>query len=76
MTGHDASRVAPFGNPRIFVYLRLPEASRRLLRPSSALNAKAFTVRSFSFYLLVCVIKKTVLSLFNLMKSYQPEEKT
>jgi hypothetical protein len=25
---------------------------------------------------LVCVIKKTVLSLFNLMKSYQPEEKT
>ena len=42
-------RVPPFGYPRIVVYLRLPEAFRSLLRPSSALYAKAFTVRPFSF---------------------------
>ena len=37
----------PFGYPRIFVYLPLPEAFRRLLRPSSAASAKAFTVRPY-----------------------------
>ena len=41
--------VAPFGDPRIVVCLRLPEAFRRSLRPSSALYAKTSTVRSFSF---------------------------
>ena len=42
-----SSRVAPFGNPRINGYLLLPEAYRSLSRPSSALSAKAFPLRSF-----------------------------
>ena len=46
---HYDNRITPFGYLRIFAYLRLPEAFRRSLRPSSALNAKAFTVRSFHF---------------------------
>ena len=42
-----SSRVAPFGNPRINGYLLLPVAYRSLSRPSSALSAKAFPLRSF-----------------------------
>jgi hypothetical protein len=38
--------VSPFGHPRIKARFRLPEAFRRLLRPSSAPDAKAFTMRS------------------------------
>jgi hypothetical protein len=38
-------RVSPFGNLRITGYLRLPEAYRSLSRPSSAPDAKAFTMR-------------------------------
>ena len=41
--------VAPFGYPRIVACVRLPEAFRRYLRPSSALYAKTSTVRSASF---------------------------
>ena len=37
-------RVSPFGNPRIKACSRLPEAYRSDPRPSSALNAKVFTV--------------------------------
>ena len=37
-------RVSPFGNPRINVCSRLPEAYRSDPRPSSALSAKASTV--------------------------------
>ena len=44
VTGHDPSRVSPFGNPRIKACLRLPEAYRSLPRPSSPLCAKASTV--------------------------------
>ena len=40
-------RVSPFGNLRIDGYLRLPEAYRSLSRPSSALSAKASTLRSY-----------------------------
>ncbi len=47
VTGHYASRVAPFGYPRIYARLRLPEAFRSLPRPSSALSAKASTVCPF-----------------------------
>ena len=36
--------VVPFGDPRIKACLRLPVAYRNLLRPSSPLSAKAFTV--------------------------------
>ena len=44
VTGHYASRVAPFGDPRIYACLRLPEAYRSFPRPSSAPGAKASTV--------------------------------
>ena len=40
--------VAPFGNLRINGYLLLPEAYRSLSRPSSAPDAKAFPLRSFT----------------------------
>ena len=36
--------VVPFGNPRITACLRLPVAYRNLLRPSSPLGTKAFTI--------------------------------
>ena len=39
--------VSPFGNLRINGYLLLPEAYRSLSRPSSALDAKAFPLRSY-----------------------------
>ena len=45
MTGHDSSRIAPFGYLRLTAYLRLPVAFRSLLRPSSAPSAKAFPLR-------------------------------
>ena len=41
------SRVSPFGNPRIYAYLQLPVAYRSLSRPSSAPDAKAFSMCSF-----------------------------
>ena len=41
-----SSRVAPFRNPRINGYLLLPETYRSLSRPSSAPDAKAFSLRS------------------------------
>ena len=37
--------VSTFGNLRITGYVRLPEAYRSLSRPSSAPDAKAFTMR-------------------------------
>ena len=43
MLQHYSERVAPFGNPRIKVCLRLPEAFRSLPRPSSPADAKAST---------------------------------
>ena len=51
MGNHALQRdwVPPFGYPRIVVCVRLPEAFRRFLRPSSALYAKTSTVRSYSF---------------------------
>ena len=48
MTGHDSSRVSPFGYPRIIARFQLPVAFRRSLRPSSAPSAKAFPLRSSS----------------------------
>ena len=38
--------VSLFGNPRINACTRLPEAYRSVPRPSSALDAKAFTISS------------------------------
>ena len=43
-----SSRVSPFRNLRINGYLLLPEAYRSLSRLSSALSAKASTLRSYS----------------------------
>ena len=40
--------VSPFGNLRINAYLQLPEAYRSLSRPSSAPDAKAFSMCSSS----------------------------
>ena len=51
MPEHYFRRVSPFGYPRIVVCLRLPEAFRRSLRPSSALYAKTSAVRSCLFNL-------------------------
>ena len=44
--------VSSFGNPRIEAYLQLPVAYRSLSRPSSAPDAKAFTLCSCSLELL------------------------
>ena len=40
-------RVSPFGNSGIIAYVQLPRTYRSLSRPSSALDAKAFPLRSF-----------------------------
>ena len=45
-------RVSPFGNLRIYAYLQLPAAYRSLSRPSSAPDAKAFSMCSCSLDLL------------------------
>ena len=84
VTPHYQCWVSPFGYPRIFVYLPLPEAFRRLLRPSSAVSAKASTVRPFLLnlffvflltkifsFLLLCLNSKTVYLLYaNLKLAY------
>ena len=70
-------RVSPFGYLRIIGYVLLPEAFRSLSRPSSALSAKASTLRSFLFDLPVLLAFKTGGSLavsfhrvYNVMSSY------
>ena len=40
-------RVSPFGNPGVDGYLLLTRAYRSLSRPSSAPDAKSFSLRSF-----------------------------
>ena len=50
-------RVSPFGNLRIEAYVPLPEAYRSLSRPSSAPDAKAFPLRSFSLNLRRCGLR-------------------
>ena len=69
--------VSPFGHLRINGYLLLPAAFRSLSRPSSALSAKASTLRSFLFDLPVLLAFKTGGSLavsfhrvYNVMSSY------
>ena len=42
-----SGRVSPFRNPWITAYVQLPTAFRSLSRLSSALSAKASTLRSF-----------------------------
>ena len=57
-------RVSPFGNPRVVAYFQLTAAYRRLSRPSSALSAKAFTLRSFSLEQPFCFFLHSVLQKF------------
>ena len=45
MSRLSPGRVAPFGDPRIYACLQLPEAYRSLPRPSSPPDAKASTLR-------------------------------
>ena len=49
--GGSLRRVSPFRHLRIIGYLRLPAAFRSLSRLSSALSAKASTLRSSSLHL-------------------------
>ena len=51
----SSSRVSPFRYLRINVYLQLPVAFRSLSRLSSALSAKASTLRSFLLDLVASV---------------------
>ena len=46
-------RVSPFGNLRVKAYVQLTAAYRSLSRPSSAPDAKAFPLRSFSLDLVL-----------------------
>ena len=48
--------VSTFGNLRINAHLQLPTAYRSLSRPSSALDAKAFTLCSFLLELPISVL--------------------
>ncbi len=45
--GHYSGRVVPFGNPRFYGCLHLPEAYRSLPRPSSSSYAEASPVRPY-----------------------------
>ena len=56
--------VPQFGYPRIEAYLQLPAAFRSLSRPSSAPDAKAFTLCSFSLELIVLLLFLNRLSFF------------
>ena len=53
-------RVSPFRYLRINGYLLLPEAFRSLSRLSSALSAKASTLRSYSLDLPSCIALQSV----------------
>ena len=55
MTGLYSCRVSPFRYLRIISYLHLPVAFRSLSRLSSALSAKASTLRSFLLDLFRCI---------------------
>ena len=50
-------RVSPFGYLWINGYLRLPKAFRSLSRPSSALSAKASTLRSFCLTVFLVLLR-------------------
>ena len=56
---HDSCGVSPFGHLRIKAYLPLPEAYRSLSRPSSAPNAKAFSLCSSSLELSLRLLSQT-----------------
>jgi len=49
VTGHDSSRVSPFGNPRSQLGWQLPEAYRSLPYVLHRLGTKASTVRPYNW---------------------------
>ena len=63
--------VSPFGNPRIEAYLQLPVAYRSLSRPSSAPDAKAFTLCSLSLELSLDQFTWSCCSLFELLEFHK-----
>ena len=62
--------VPQFGNLRIEAYLQLPAAYRSLSRPSSAPDAKAFTLCSFSLELLRSILLEFAYNLFYNEKAF------
>ena len=60
--------VSPFGNLRIEAYLQLPAAYRSLSRPSSAPDAKAFTLCSCSLELSASVFLTFAVRFFELLE--------
>ena len=67
-----SSRVSPFRHLRIKDYLHLPAAFRSLSRLSSALSAKASTLRSFllDYSILVIIALITILVIKELYGYY------
>ena len=63
--------VSPFGNPRIEAYLQLPVAYRSLSRPSSAPDAKAFTLCSCSLELSLNPFRFMLFSHFELLEFHK-----
>ena len=61
-----SSRVSPFRYLRIDGYLLLPVAFRSLSRLSSALSAKASTLRSFLLDLFRCIALQLKITIFRL----------
>ena len=49
VTWHNPCWVSPFGNPRIISRSQIPEAYRRVLRPSSVLIVKASTISALNY---------------------------
>ena len=60
--------VSSFGYLRIEAYLQLPAAFRSLSRPSSAPDAKAFTLCSSSLELLIITVLAIMLELLEFHK--------
>ena len=63
--------VSTFGNLRIEAYLQLPAAYRSLSRPSSALDAKAFTLCSSSLELSFCFSALVLFVLLELLEFHK-----
>ena len=64
-------RVSPFGNLRVYGYLLLTAAYRSLSRPSSAPDAKAFTLCSSSLELPAVFSTAHLVLVFELLESHK-----
>ena len=64
-------RVSPFGNLWVEAYLQLTTAYRSLSRPSSAPDAKAFTLRSCSLELLVYFLYLVLFELSEFLEHFR-----